>query len=389
MAKKKTSLHNKHISTKWGIGIITAIAFILSMFVFSQYNQQQNLFSNAAPQDATVKGKIYSIFPNHCLTAPKGSKSGDKVVIQACKNGDPNQLWERSGGVVDRLYKNNGLCLGTDKMATTTGTPVEVVDCGNGNSKAERWAEIDENGTKNNGGVFKLHGIDEWLTAANFDVKDGNTLIIKSPPKQGPIFKSQEWHFLQLTSQNTSGGNGGGGNSGGGNNSGGNNPGGGNVIGTACTTPYGSGTCQYTSTHSSGGTYYPGYCPGASNIQCWVSGGQAYGNPCSRDPHLPQCPPPPVQYTCFATGGTCVPKNTCGGITPCTLTGGTCQPGFVCNKNTSGGGGGSSSSGHKYCYYNANGYNAVLDHCSVYNVPCNPFGEYNPSGKNWYKITCN
>lgn len=63
---------------------------------------------------------------------------------------------------------------------------------------------------------------------------------------------------------------------------------------TSCTTPNGQGYCGNTANGCSGGTFYSGYCPGASNIQCCVT-------PCSTPSGSGDC-----QYTSNGCSGTFV-----------------------------------------------------------------------------------
>jgi hypothetical protein len=62
----------------------------------------------------------------------------------------------------------------------------------------------------------------------------------------------------------------------------------------SCTTPSGPGYCGNTANGCSGGTFYAGYCPGASDIQCCVV-------PCSTPSGSGDC-----QYTSNTCSGTFV-----------------------------------------------------------------------------------
>jgi len=63
---------------------------------------------------------------------------------------------------------------------------------------------------------------------------------------------------------------------------------------TSCTTPNGAGYCGNTANGCSGGTFYAGFCPGASNIQCCVV-------PCSTPSGSGHC-----QYTTSTCSGSFV-----------------------------------------------------------------------------------
>src|SRR4051794_4612505 len=60
---------------------------------------------------------------------------------------------------------------------------------------------------------------------------------------------------------------------------------------TSCKTPNGPGYCGSTANGCSGGTFYAGFCPGASNIQCCVT-------PCSTPSGAGHC-----QYTTSTCSG--------------------------------------------------------------------------------------
>jgi len=82
---------------------------------------------------------------------------------------------------------------------------------------------------------------------------------------------------------------------------------------TSCSTPSGTGFCESTSSSCSGGSFYAGYCPGASNIQCCVASCSASSgsgiceptsNSCAGGYVSGLCPGPSDVECCVGSSGT-------------------------------------------------------------------------------------
>lgn len=84
---------------------------------------------------------------------------------------------------------------------------------------------------------------------------------------------------------------------------------------TTCKPPGQTGICQKTSVSCSGGSYVPGYCPGAADIQCCPNAGSS---PTTVAPSATPttCTPSGGRGICQNTSKTCAGGNYVSGLCP-------------------------------------------------------------------------
>jgi len=321
-----------------------------------------------------------------CLDAGQGATSGTTVAISTC-TGATSQVWTfskitkgQATGKTEVVNKASNLCLDIPGSATGNGTQLDVATCNGDNNQAWSWATRPAKWAYVAPTGLKVTSVTTTSVSVSWSAVTGTKPVIPggvSNPASYTIAvynKSTGKLIKQITSKTTtatvtgltagtaitinvwangsptapphasvtttltkSTSSGGGGTTTGG---GGTTTGGGVCTGSACTQYIGksctgalsgykcedaNSTTYKNYVKNNQGSFTPGYCPGPSNIQCWIP---AYA------PQPPKSNPNPT--TCAGLGGVCVAAGACRAGGGCTTIGGTCSvAGDVCvNPNT-------------------------------------------------------